>query len=988
MPEKRDSPKLPPRDLARHRARYDLNDCLTVVCKYVCGREFDKNLSGPDEAFSLAGNDVVKYSTMLLRDQVDPFSVSAINDTAEPVLLPLHPGWDGFQFKSTLESGFLRLNDSSVEALPSLKADTFQLSLEDVPLPDLSAPSTISTSDSVSDFFQSLDGEDEEDEAIDVWVLPDMRKRGSNIPLATWDNFLDKDHQDPAAGYVSEAQPWVLDAILKPRTQDPLRHVKPDILLSAASQLCMGRESVLFLWEEKNQTFVPQWQKITTHGYSPTLLQSCFDDFADTGMAIRSHSQSLTALEDTSAHLSPTHVAFLSTMRSILHTINKYFCLKVPNVASLLQLRGQIPRIATVLEVLELSRNTLESKQTQISSIHSLVREAAKASFSHPASSKMLQSLIIRTCQPLLELLSEQVGLRSTQSRNFLETFTETNVFNEIHWETLFDSNVTDIILEAQQSLKLLRSYSENIPLFSAMVLRSTPLNVFGLGFSFETISKLQLQAVAYEEAMNLLLVPAHSSTTTSMLNTAATENFELEESDVVLSATFEPFALEKGIFSHETNGLKESTEDEIQNQVMLFLERQTSEEPCLPLDFEEVFSLSITPLLSAQHRLLSYSVLQLLFLDHNLLGHLSLQRSFHMLANAFFSSRLSTALFDSDQISGEAVRKTGASTGVRLEARDSWPPAGSELRLVLMSILSDSLSARDRPLADCISFAIRDMPPEDLEKCRDVDSTYALDFLRLQYSAPNEILEAVITPQILHKYDRIFQLLLRTMRLQAVTRSILRDDSGPEGKDGCRDKIVVEMHHFISTVADYCHNVAIETHWMRFERVLLTAKNHLDSQNYEETMRVVKSLGSLRALHEGTLDNIMYFLLLKQKQTATRHILEDIYGIILQFAAERRKHHESGSDGIQSGTDSREGTTKILGEDFRDKVAQFTDALRSEMQIFEQVPDGGLFEDLKGAGEDINMFECLLLRLDMSGYWSRQHGTGMKRRTLSFGLL
>jgi hypothetical protein len=346
------------------------------------------------------------------------------------------------------------------------------------------------------------------------------------------------------------------------------------------------------------------------------------------------------------------------------------------------------------------------------------------------------------------------------------------------------------------------------------------------------------------------------------------------------------------------------------------------------------------------------------------------------MLGNPFFSARLGTALFDSNEVSGEGQRKTGASTGLRLEARDSWPPAGSELRLVLMSILSDSFNVQDRPLEDCMSFSIRDMPTEELEKCRDVDSIHALDFLRLQYTVPNEILEVIITPQVLDKYDRIFQHLLRTMRLQAVTQRLLRDRVCASANQRVNDKLIIEMHHFISTLADYVHNIAIELIWRKFETVLREAKRHIDGQNYEKTMRAVKGLHHLHALHDRSLNDILSALLLKQKQTATRLILEDIYGVILRFAAERRTALESAGGDERSGTFSGEDTTKRLRDDFHTKVVQFINALSSSSgSEAKHKSRRDRLEELDDAGEDVDLIECLLLRLDMSGYWARLRG-------------
>ncbi|KAJ9608103.1 hypothetical protein H2200_007091 [Cladophialophora chaetospira] len=913
---------------------------------------------------------------MLEPDQVDPFSLAAVQDIAR-LPLPRHATWDGFHFDQTLESGLLRLDETKSNELPALKANIFRLNLDDVLLPDLST--STSTSDSDDDWFLSLDGDAIDGEVEDVWILPDIQKRRLPGQLAGWDNFLDAAHQEPSSGYISEAQSPVLYGILEANGQSPVRYAKQDVLLHAFFELSMGRESVLFNWQEKTRAFTPRWQNITTHGYSPTLVQNCFDEFSDMASRIKRLTSTVEALDKHQSRLSSSKVAFLAASRSILYSIHKHLCEASSSIRSLVQLRGKIAQIGVLIDVLDQCLEIPEAHPTRSFADPSLLRKAADASLRHPNLSDVLYLVVTRACRPLLAVLSEQVGLsmnQSTDSQQLAEDDT---------WEDLLEADIVAIIHEARQSLRLLKGHSSNSPLMTATVFRSTPLKRLDLGFEFQTICELQSRAAAYENAMKSLIVSAESSTSTSPIETPTSDSFEVSETLQHLSRFANPFRPEFNIFESQVHGGLELKEDDLYEKVAEYLQGQGSDEASLPLELEESLSLSITPLITAQHRLLSYSVLTLLLQDNSFLAHLTLQRNFHLLGNPFFSSRLSTALFDSDQISGEGQRRTGASTGLRLHARDSWPPAGSELRLILTTILSDSLNVQDRPLEDCISFAIRDMPLEELEKCRNVNSIHALDFLRLQYTAPNELLEAVITPEILDKYDRIFQHLLHNMRLQAVTQSLLRMAAFSEQgimAIGPSHKVIVEMHNFISTIADYCHNTAIGTHWTRFEAVLTSAKSHLDSQRYEETLRAVTSLDHLRACHERTLDNILHALMLKQKQARPRQILEGIYNLILQFAVEQR--HTDSED-----TGKADMNSKSLQERFRAQVLQFIEALGSMKQTAKPVSERAGLEELENsAGDDVDMFECLLLRLDMSGYWARRKGRDAKMSVLPFDLL
>ncbi|EXJ63960.1 hypothetical protein A1O7_00295 [Cladophialophora yegresii CBS 114405] len=914
---------------------------------------------------------------MSLPDQPDPFSASAIKEP-EPLLSPHDGIWDGFRFNKSLESRLFWLNEGESESLPGLRSEVFQLDLHDIPLPELSDPASISTSDSENAYFQSLDGDipgdegEDEEGTTDIWALPEIQNRRRHNPLVSWDDFLDTRHQEPPSGYLSEAATGVLNVILKANNESSPRPIKPDVLLNAAYELCLGRDSVLFSWDEKNRAFAPQWQNVAAHAYSPMLVQSCFEEFAVVGMAIKNLSHSLRELDQSYSQLSSSRVAILSASRSILHAVHRNLCDARPDIMSLLQLRGRIAKIQTLLDVLGQCHDALDQQHRQSLAVWSLLQKATTASLDYPSLNGILQLTVSCTCRPFLAVLSAQIGLSTDQP-------TDARLSEGEPWKLLLESSVRSMIQEAQESLSFLRKHAPACCLLSTTAFRSSPLKALELGFHFQAICQLQSRAVAYEDAMRSLIVSEESSASTSTLDTPISESFGLGDSAVVQKVSANPFRLESNIFNSSAHLLEEIKDDGFQDQVVSYLEGQAVGGSRLPIGFEESLNLSTTPLISAQHRLLSYSVLRLLFQEQNFLGHLDLQRSFHLLQNASFSSRLSTALFDSNQNSGESQRRTSASTGLRLQARDSWPPAGSEVRLVLMSILSDSLSLANGPLDKTISFSIRDMPLEELEKCRDVDSIHALDFLRLQYTAPNEILEAVIAPSILAKYDRIFQYLLRTMRMQALTQSMLKDEieqtSDKTTGRSC-DKIIVEMHHFISTVADYSHNIAIEVYWRKFEAVLRDAKTHIVNQDYEQTLRAVQSLNHLRALHERTLDLILHALL-KQRQARTRQILEEVYDVILRFSAERRKKFAP----IAQINSSIDGTMKRLRNDFRTKVLQFMDALRSGKQALD-VTGKGEFEQLDDSSDDVDMFECLLLRLDMSGYWTRQRGRVITTQT------
>ncbi|KFX86476.1 hypothetical protein O988_09553, partial [Pseudogymnoascus sp. VKM F-3808] len=169
-----------------------------------------------------------------------------------------------------------------------------------------------------------------------------------------------------------------------------------------------------------------------------------------------------------------------------------------------------------------------------------------------------------------------------------------------------------------------------------------------------------------------------------------------------------------------------------------------------------------------------------------------------------------------------------------------SWPPGGSELRLVLAGVLGESYAAISPPrpssrpssssklsvpaaafgvavsaatyntpttLPGDLSFGVRAMTTAEMEACLDPSSLSALDFLRLVYKPPAP-LDAVITPSSLFMYDRAFRALLRCLRVQFVMGELFRAskswDSGARvGRRQARiaTRFRNEAQHFVNAI-------------------------------------------------------------------------------------------------------------------------------------------------------------------------------------------
>lgn len=300
---------------------------------------------------------------------------------------------------------------------------------------------------------------------------------------------------------------------------------------------------------------------------------------------------------------------------------------------------------------------------------------------------------------------------------------------------------------------------------------------------------------------------------------------------------------------------------------------------------------LSFNPIIYAQSRLVNHACLRLLFEDHRLRSHFSILHNFSLLGDGVFATRLSHALFDPELKS--AQRRKGhfrfGAVGLRLGHRESWPPEISELRLVLMGIPADGFrpddhserpSSADGGLPDHLNFLIR---PDELKRCVDPHSIDALDFLRLEYKPPAP-LETVLTPSCLDKYDLIFKLLLRSIRMLYVVNQLPRTPRHrpPRRK---RSEVIcqqfrLEAHHLVTAVCGYFFD-GIGTNWNIFSQKLNAIESYLDDSDCGDK----HGLEKLRVFHETVLDRIMFALLLRTRQEEVMKLLEEIFSCVLLFA-------------------------------------------------------------------------------------------------------
>jgi hypothetical protein len=289
-----------------------------------------------------------------------------------------------------------------------------------------------------------------------------------------------------------------------------------------------------------------------------------------------------------------------------------------------------------------------------------------------------------------------------------------------------------------------------------------------------------------------------------------------------------------------------------------------------------------LRPYLQVQSQLLNGTLLRLLFRKHSLRENLTLNHSFHLLGSGLFVQHLTRALFTSE---------TNA-RGLRLDNRSKqWPPASSELRLGLMGVLSESYGSKDIP--GNLSFAIRELDDEEIEKCLDANSIHALDFLRLRYEAASP-LDSIFLDTAMAKYDDCFRVLLGVLRmLHFVT--LLRRTAQQTDSTHAQQAFAHEAWNCVSSLAAYFFDVGVKGPWNAFQYFIDTLETDLEAEDEEGRFgrKVTFGIKHLRDQHDGMLDTIRSRLFLRSRHEKLRNLINEIFSCILNVHMDTEDEHE-----------------------------------------------------------------------------------------------
>ncbi|CAL5871193.1 uncharacterized protein PFLUO_LOCUS5440 [Penicillium psychrofluorescens] len=932
--------------------------------------------------------------------------------------------------------GFWRLSQFSVEALqlpwnatlpdipesglnsllvePSVKQQhdsIWKLDLfGDVPGPPESSPDSLiepsidGQSEAQSNLLQDVFADDEEN----LWALERLKELpGDTSPLKSWEKFQDRSFREPVSVYFSESGAKGFDAALARRSgqRKPGRLVRNDVFIRSLLRLGLGWSSPFFRYNERTGQFERHLTHARVSGISPEVLDNVIGDVLRCG----TNMQRLRAFAQATQNFKGKEMPALFTLSSatavVICNLEQQLLDYSRNIVSILQAKALFQRCGDLVGALTDIVDAAEKCVSEAQIISAVMERAAFCAQRFGWLENLVQEIVLRVTAPWFKFVEGWMGLRPEEpalnqdvasGRTFvqLECFEEPGKFKtgpvriDFNYRADYMPHTIPIdqahsIFESGRSLRLLKRSHPQHPIGRLDVLsRAGRLNL-QCATAWDDIERIQRTAQEYEGKLRAEILRYHrgepctqeneSELVLSEVNTrneqeelAETfELFDIDDEKRVSEVVADQDALSKDKFSgllHRARGFTPAYDD-----------RRFGP------DLTSGLYLSLAPVISSQALLIDFSCLHHLFKEHHIRHHLNLQWCFQLLGDGSFVSRLSNSLFDPEMESGErkaGVMRSGVHTGLRLGSRDTWPPASSELRLVLIGLLGDcyfgetdpEAQDKDNELPGGMSFSIRELHPDEIERCKDPNAIEALDFLRLQYKPP-EVLETIITTRSLNKYDRVFKHLLRLLRMVSVVKGLIRDSTVRGSLSGDTrnvfQKFRIEAQHFVLAVSDYCFHIGVGSTWRRLQDTLDRIERCLDRGDIDGTIEAAHSVPRLRDYHEDILDQMLFAFFLSKRHAQAAKLLDSIFSTILAFSPLSR------ADGLSGLRHESEGTVLHLYATFRKQTSAFLGYLRgldsgkASSKAFHK--SGGFFASRP---ESTTVFEHLRVKLDWREYY------------------
>ncbi|KAI9766123.1 MAG: hypothetical protein M1835_007240 [Candelina submexicana] len=959
-----------------------------------------------------------------MRDEV-------LESAAEPFAIPeFHKSPMLDQFVSTSIPSLLFPAFTPLELDSRIGSLSSSLDLKGLELPDLSSfgygpLEEVYTPEDTTSLSATEQSAPALSEVGDIWRFAlDELSEEQVVPYHSWENFLGFGTVELPTGYVSEGGPQVFDAVLAQQTdkEDVDYNAGEAIHLGAFIQclhhLGLGRSSLLFEYNKDKRRFYATMPDARISGYTSVTTQSIQSKFLGCGNKIR-HLEEFVADTYTSRNTPRCLVALSDAVSTTLATLQRQLSISSP-IESIPQLQSLFHRPGLVVGCLMDIFSGIASSTSDEQLLSILYEKIQQIEHGSSWLRSILLEVLRRVSKPWLEFVGEWVGLhkelgvvmdKKGPSRSFvkiehrtwiddrgLEMGAADYIFDNEIMPTFITYEDAHTIFECGKSVRLLKEHHPDHPLsrLGSSLCVATPH--LDWRFSWEDLDKIELKSKLYEQ--ELIAAIQHYTTHENRaddyglpINDVPENNLEIfgkTKNELRAHIQASSLILDQPLL-HSESVRCDDLRDLLGEHLLTDAIGSSGDSNTFAPPISLTPLLSFCPLVSTQARLVNSECLRLFFVEHKLRKHLNLQRRYHLFGDGVFLSQLSHALFDPEYESAErrkGVTRSGQAMGLRLGSRETWPPASSELRLALMDVLTGSYLESSGQVAQCISrcfsrtnelpgglsFSVRELNEEEIEKCLQPDSIEALDFLRLQYKPPSP-LEAIITPTCLYKYDCVFKTLLRAVRMLYTVNQLFRNAfdriSYWRGIDNVAQSFRIEAHHFVATVCEYFFQVGINATWLHFDAKLDRIEKAI-KYGPDGVLGHSEGLHSLRDFHERVLDKMIFSLFLRKRQQPVMALLEEIFTIILGFA----RYSRNRATGLQRRQgDSEE--VRHMHTKFRKRLGVFISVCRGlsekrgygERSVRSMESDGRFESDeLADGGNTIGQ---LLLKLEMTLYYS-----------------
>ncbi|KAK3352337.1 Spc98 family-domain-containing protein [Lasiosphaeria hispida] len=850
----------------------------------------------------------------------------------------------------------------------------------------------------------------------------------------TWDKFNQAGRGLYSPAFITEAGPAAFDSLMKTKRASP--YTGPDVVPDASYSACLltlalGRSSLLFSWSPEENKFFKTVDYLRTSGLSLESMQSVDKLCLECANATR-HLQAF-AEKTYSAPSTPTRVALAGVIDRLVAAVQSKLSSRGRTVKSIIQLQSAVQPVHTVLTYIEILVKKLAQQKSDEGMLSSLFEEAQSAEYRSILLREVTREVLRLVSKPWAAFVEEWIGLKAEEgapvtkagpSKAFIKVadkvwiddlgyeLEEADFFlDEEKMPSFIPDDVAQTTFETGRNIRFLREHHPEHPLSQQQTITISKPPRLEWQFEWDAITQLEKKINEYRNALSSAIRTSRLQTELGDEAPASqqtknqnffNQNFELEffgksDSQIEECVLASLNQLDQPMDNYTSrDGFSKLFRDRLYQGAELSVESER-----LSPHWSLVPLLSFSPVIGTQSRLVSQECMKLLFSSHELRVHIDLLKQYYLLGNGLLCSRLSHALFDPELETAErhaGVALGGGVMGLRLGGRENWPPASSELRLALMGVLSESyetppgatqtprssLASRtfNSDLPGDLSFAVRDLSPEEIDRCMDPDSLEALDFLRLSYKAPSP-LRPIMTPTVLVKYDRIFMSLLRILRMLYVVNELFHDIplAGRRGHEPSNASLrfCIESRHFVRQIAAYFFDTGITAPWRRFETWLDTAEAEslgaTDGSGLGADGSKNCSPDILRDRLEQVLDGIMTVMLLRKRQQPVLKLLEETFAVILRFSKQLRvQAHGDGTVGHDRDKLKSETPEKLYST-FKKKVEVFLTVCRGLNEKTGVGSKGAQLVDGQGRRERGigNPIDQLLLLMDMSGFYARK---------------